>query len=139
PTTQILSLDEQAHATGCAFHNSDGVIQVAGVQILQLLLGDVLHLARTDLEALVLPALLGLLFRIDQLAALLLLERNAGSLFEKHGSRRTLDNEVKAAVRINRYYYRDCDAAHLLRAIVKLRHEGPDIHAVLTQRRTHWP
>src|SRR5207245_1513160 len=70
-------------------------------------------------------------------AALLLFQRDAGRLLEQDRGRRALDDELEAPVAVNRDDHRHRDAAHLLRAVVKLAHELADVHAVLTERRTH--
>src|SRR5262245_34116947 len=91
------ALDGNAQAASGAGDDPGSVVEVAGVEVGQLLLGDLADLLLGHLEALVLAALLGLLFRRNQLAALLLLDRDAGGLLEEHGGRRALDDELEAA------------------------------------------
>src|SRR5262249_1257335 len=130
-----LPFDGQAQTAGRALDNSHGVIDVSRVEVLQLPLRYVTNLRRTHLEALVLAAALGLLLGVDDLAALFLLQRDAGCLLEQHGRWRTLDDEFEAAVRVHGDHHGQRDAAHLLGSLVELRHELSDIHTVLTERR----
>src|SRR5262249_46237685 len=48
---------------------------------------------------------------------------------------RALDDELEGAVRVDGDHHRHRDAAHLLRAVVELGDELPDVHAVLAQGR----
>ena len=87
-----------------------------------------------DLEALVLAGLLGLLLGGDHLAALLLLDRDAGGLLEQHGGRRALDVELEAAVGVDG----DDDRARSCRfmslvLVVELLDELADVDAVLAR------
>src|SRR5262249_32881511 len=130
-------LDGDSHAAGGACDDTGSVIHTAGVQILEFPSGNVLNLSHAHLESLVLAAPLGLLLRWDQFAALFLFQRNPGGLLEKHGGGRTLGNELKAAVRVNRNNHRHGDAAHVLGPVIKLAYESPDIDPVLAERRPH--
>src|SRR5438552_2022850 len=60
-----LSLHGDSHATGRALHDAHGMIQVAGSQILEFLLRNLLNLDRTDFESLVFAAAFGLLLGGD--------------------------------------------------------------------------
>src|SRR5438128_1703370 len=60
-----LSLHADSHATSRTFHDANGVIQVAGIQILELFLGNLLNLSGIDFESLVFPATFGLLLGSD--------------------------------------------------------------------------
>src|SRR5262245_58371965 len=127
------TLNRYSHAPGSAFDNADRVVHVAGIEILNFLLGDFAHLGRLDLEPLVLPAPLGLFLGGDDLAPLFLFQGNAGRLLEEHRRGRALHLKGKAPVgkHGNDHGYRN--AAHLLGAVVELGHEGADIDAMLAQ------
>src|SRR5262249_25911700 len=131
------ALDSDAEAAGGPLDDAGRVIKVAGVEVLQFPLRDLAHLGGRHLEALVLAALLGLLLGGDDLAALLLLQRDAGGLLQKHRSGRALDHELETAVRVDGDDHRHGDAAHVLGAVVELRHELADVHPVLAQRRAY--
>src|SRR5947208_1864157 len=70
------ALHGQPQAAGRPLDDLGGVVEVAGVQVGQLPLRDLAHLGRRHLEALVLARPLGLLLGRDDLAALLLLQRD---------------------------------------------------------------
>src|SRR5688500_7669339 len=67
----VSTFDHNAHASRRAGDDSRRMLLVAGIQVHEFLLGDVLHLLRGDLVALVLARALGLLRRVDDLAPLL--------------------------------------------------------------------
>src|SRR5262249_5588770 len=78
----------EAEAAGGPIDDAAGVIEVAGVEVVDLPLRDLADLGRGDLEPLVLAAPLGLLLGGKHLAPLLLLDGDAGRLLEQDGRRR---------------------------------------------------
>src|SRR5262249_14242956 len=55
-------------------------------------------------------------------------------LLQEDGGGRALDDELEGAVRVDGDDHRQDQAAHLLGAVVELRHELADVDAVLAQR-----
>src|SRR5260370_42050841 len=131
-----LAFHGDAHAAGRPFNNPDGMILIAGVEVVDLSLGDFADLGGTDGEALVLAAFLGLFFFVDDLAAFFLFQGDARRLFEEHRGGRTFHFKGEAAVVVNGDDYRQGDAALVLAFFAKLRDKGADIDAVLAQSGT---
>src|SRR5438034_898254 len=59
---RVLALDHDPHAAGGAGNDVRGVVLVAGIEVVQLSLGDLANLGGADGEPLVFAALLGFLF-----------------------------------------------------------------------------
>src|SRR5947209_5806397 len=111
------------------------MVLVARVEVVELALGDIAHLGAADLETLVLAAGLGFLLGGNDLAALFLFQRNAGSLLEENRRGRAFHLKGETAIRKHRDNYRHGDAPLVLGPIVELRDKLPDIDAMLAQRR----
>src|SRR5262249_57085629 len=100
PERQTSPLDDRdAHAAGGALDDPRGVVDVAGVQVVDLLAGDLGDLLLGQAEPLVLAALL--VVGGGYLPALLLAGRDLGGQLDEHRRPRALALELQAAVRID--------------------------------------
>src|SRR5215475_7439036 len=96
--TIVSTFHDNAHTSGGAGDDARSMFFVAGIQVVEFSLGNILHLCGGDLETLVFAASLCLLFGVDDLAPLFLFDRDAGGLLEQHRGRRTLHLECERAI-----------------------------------------
>src|ERR1700761_6768971 len=119
------SLHVHAHAAGAARDGAHRRIEIGGRQIRRLELGNVLELLARDLAD---------LRRVRRGAPL----RNPEGLGDEHGGRRRLQYEGEAAVVVHRdHYWGRKSLFQGLRLRIERLAEFHDVHALLTERRTH--
>src|SRR5579859_626515 len=125
PIAMLEALHVDAHAAGAARDGANCRLEIRRRDVRHLDLGDLLELLAGDLAHLV---------GVGRGAALLEAER----LADQHGSRRGLGDESEAAVVVDRDYHRDGQGLFQLLGLgVERLAELHDVHALLTERRTH--
>ena len=121
PCRLVVTFDFQAHAAGRAGDHPHRVLQVAGVEVGHLRLGDLFELG------------------LGHRAHLILVRHGrtfgqADRLLQQHGRRRALGDEVERTVVVDGHHDRDHHPAGFLRPIVELLDELAQVDAVLAER-----